>query len=148
MLSRAAPDEIEAVPDLTARAFAGYAAAMGQDGAGRRAWLEGALAAGEVWWIGDRAGVAVLHRDGTTLKVGQIAIDPDGQGRGQGGRAMAAIEAQARDDGATEIALHTAQVMTRLVAFYSRLGFRVQAVGPHPKGRDDRLRVFLVKSLV
>lgn len=152
ILQPAAPGDFPAIRDLTDRAFATYRQNMAP---GRTDWpmdwLRDAVARGDVHWLQDgdgmRPGTVMLSHTGTTLKIEQIAIDPDRQGAGLGARALAAVEAHAQALGATEVTLHTGQQFTRLVAFYSRAGYRVHAVGPHPKGRDDRLRVFMVKSL-
>ncbi len=139
-------DDVEA---LFFAAFDGYIRALGKIPApGQYVWLAPAIDASRVWWLGeDRAGCAVLSSSGTTLTIDQIGIAAGQQGKGLGTQALAVIEAHARERGMSEIQLHTAQVATRQIAFYSRCGFRVHAVGPHPKGRDDRLRVFLVKSI-
>lgn len=149
MLSLAGPEDLPALVALFDAGFDGYMRGMGRASAwDRSAWMRQAITDGTAFWIGERIGGVVMTRDGSTLKIDSITIDPSVQGRGHGIRALQTIEAHAQATGATEIALHTAQQFTRLVAFYSKAGYRVQAVGPHPKGRDDRLRVFLVKSLV
>jgi len=147
MLTPAHSSDLAALTTLFELSFANYAKHMGRKWPGPYPWLEAALERSEVWWIGDEAGAIVMHQDGTTLKIDQIGIYPEHQGAGIGAKAMEAAEDYARSINCTEITLHTAQIMTHLVAFYSRAGYRVGHVGPHPKGRDDRLRVFMVKSL-
>ena len=106
------------------------------------------IAAGECFWLDEsRTGAAVLKPEGRSMKLDVLGVRPEAQGSGLGARAVAAIEAHARAQGARVLHLQTAQCYTHLVAFYSRLGFRVNAVGPHPEGMDDRLRVFMVKRL-
>ena len=134
-LVQAAPGEEAAVIDMLSAAFADYVKAAGRERAGPYTWLRAALEAGQIYWIDDgdtRVGATNLSRNGTTLKIEQIGIHPDAQGLGIGGRALAAIEDHARSEGAFEVTLHAGQMFYRLVAFYSRHGYRVQAVGPHP----------------
>ncbi len=149
MLTPATEADVPALDALFSAAFADYAAAMGQTApVDRTPWIAGALRDGGAFWIGNRIGAVLLSRTGTTIKIESIGIHPDRQGHGNGRKALDAVESHARADGATEIALHTGQQFHRLVAFYSGAGYRVTAVGPHPKGRDDRLRVFMMKSLL
>jgi len=65
-------------------------------------------------WL-DRADIASL---------GQLAVDPALQQAGIGGRLLAYAEARARDDGAAEIALDTAEPATHLVRWYTSRGYR------------------------
>jgi GNAT superfamily N-acetyltransferase len=55
---------------------------------------------------------------------GQFAVSPDLQRRGIGLRMLQFIEQQARDRGATELALDTAEGAIHLCQWYERLGFR------------------------
>ena len=55
---------------------------------------------------------------------GQFAIRPDLQRQGIGSRLLRVIEARARECGAAELALDTAEGATHLRAWYERLGFR------------------------
>lgn len=148
MMEPADPGDLDTLDTIFESGFADYARSMGQSFSGRRVWLAAALSGGSVWWLADRRGAVVMSRSGTTLTIDSLAFAPAHQRAGLGRRALDAIEAHARHSGATEIALHTAQQFTHLVAFYSKSGYRVVRVGPHPKGRDDRLRVFMMKSLV
>jgi predicted N-acetyltransferase YhbS len=54
----------------------------------------------------------------------QFAVDPALQAHGIGLRLMLATEQLARDSGAQEIALDTAEPATHLVGWYGRLGYR------------------------
>jgi predicted N-acetyltransferase YhbS len=57
--------------------------------------------------------------------LGQLGIRPDLQGNGLGGRLMRAGEEKARQLGAEELALDTAEGAVHLRAWYERLGFAV-----------------------
>ena len=62
----------------------------------------------------NRAGVAVL---------GQFAVAPDYQNRDLGRRLMETIEQRAKAQGATDIALSTAEEVPELMAWYQRKGY-------------------------
>lgn len=148
MLSLAKPEDVPALTSLFTRAFTDYAHRMGRAKSGPYDWLGNVVARQEVWWFDQRQAAIFMRHHDTTLSIEQIAVDPQHQRKGTGRAILETIEAEARAKGLTEIVLYTAQQMTHLVAFYSKYGFRVVGVGPHPKGRDDRLRVFMSKSLV
>ena len=54
----------------------------------------------------------------------QFGVDPSLQAQGIGRRMIAAVEDRAREIGAVELALDTAEPATHLVDWYTRLGFR------------------------
>jgi len=56
--------------------------------------------------------------------VGQFAVEPAWQRRGVGGRLMDWAEARARESGAAEVALDTAETADDLIRFYTRRGYR------------------------
>lgn len=64
----------------------------------------------------ERPGVATFH---------QFAVDPQCQGQGVGGLLLNHIEARARELGAAEMALDTAEGALHLLARYERCGYRV-----------------------
>lgn len=150
-LARVVEEEAKAALAVQKAAFAAYVGGIARETAPDYTWFERTVAEGAVWWLlndTDRVGVAVLSRADTTLSMDSLCIATDRQAQGLGLSALAALEAHAKREGATEIRLYTVQKYTQLVAFYSRSGYRVDRIGPHPKGRDDRLRVFMVKSLI
>ena len=55
---------------------------------------------------------------------GQLAVDPQFQGRGIGKRLVGVAEAEAWREGACEIALDTAEPALHLVEWYKKLGYR------------------------
>ncbi|MEL6588193.1 MAG: GNAT family N-acetyltransferase [Pseudomonadota bacterium] len=147
MLTQAKAADEAALERLIEAAFVDYVQALGRDWPGPYPWLPDAIGQGRVLWIDGTKGCAVIDRDGDTLKIDQIAIDPAHQGRGTGRQAMAALEDLGRRAGFARITLFTAQVHTRLVAFYSSLGYRVTDLRPPTSGKDDIPRIHMTKSL-
>lgn len=68
---------------------------------------------GDCDWYG---GPGVAH-------FGQFGVDPDHRGQGVGRRLLELVEIQARDSGATDLALDTAEVATHLIELYHRKGY-------------------------
>jgi GNAT superfamily N-acetyltransferase len=64
----------------------------------------------------ERPGVSCLN---------QFAVEPELQKHGIGSALMDAVEARAREVGATEIALDTAETATHLIRYYSGRGYRI-----------------------
>ena len=57
--------------------------------------------------------------------VGQMGVEPSMQRQGIGEELIRYVEKIAREDGAAEIALDTAEPARRLIEWYERLGYRV-----------------------
>lgn len=66
------------------------------------------------------------ERGGGPASFGQFAVEPDLQGNGLGTRLVALVEERARALGSDEIECDTAEGVTRLVAYYKRLGYEVR----------------------
>jgi ribosomal protein S18 acetylase RimI-like enzyme len=78
---------------------------------------------------------------------GQFAVEPELQGRGIGSALLSAVEASAREAGASELALDTSEHADALITFYERYGFR--KVGEVEwTGVTNYRSVVLSKSLV
>lgn len=67
-------------------------------------------------------GLIVIPLSGGSWKVRQVAVDPDRQGEGLGGRLMEKVIETAHERGIAEIFLHSRAEVT---GFYERLGFEV-----------------------
>lgn len=67
--------------------------------------------------------------------VGQFAVAPELQCNGIGSALMTKVEAMAAADGATELALSTAEPAVHLIAYYEKRGYRIvehtDATQPH-----------------
>lgn len=84
------------------------------------------------------------YRD-TLWHFGQFAVDPNHQGRGIGAALVAQVEETARQQGAQEMGLDTAEPATGLVAFYNRLGY--EHIGYTQWGSVNYRSVVLSKRL-
>jgi N-acetylglutamate synthase-like GNAT family acetyltransferase len=85
------------------------------------------IARGETWLIdaaGEAVGVTSMHRRDDAIHIFNIAIHPAAQGRGLLRAVFAFAEGQAREGGATKLALFTNALMERNRAIYAHLGFR------------------------
>ena len=69
-----------------------------------------------LWSWYEREGVA---------KISQLGVEPSWQGRGLGRMLVEAAETRAREDGAKELALDTAEPATHLIDWYGRMGYRL-----------------------
>jgi ribosomal protein S18 acetylase RimI-like enzyme len=72
---------------------------------------------------GEAGGPPWYARDGIA-GIAQFAVEPTLQANGLGRRLIDMVEQQAREDGATEISLDTAEPATHLVGWYGKLGYR------------------------
>ncbi|MEO0676858.1 MAG: GNAT family N-acetyltransferase [Pseudomonadota bacterium] len=149
-LTVAEPSDHDQIHALFLDGFRDYARDIGRE-PGPNPWLHDAIAAGDIHWLIDGGGAEVgatwlVSKEGG-LALEMLVIDPKAQNAGHGTAALARIEAEALKRGARHITLYTASRRTHLVAFYSKHGFRVWKVGPHPQGRDDYLRVYMTKPL-
>ena len=75
--------------------------------------------------------------------VENLAIDPLRQGGGHGRFLMAAAEEAARAASRSVVRLYTNEVMTENLAFYERLGYRVEA----RRLEDGYRRIYFAKTL-
>jgi GNAT superfamily N-acetyltransferase len=57
--------------------------------------------------------------------VSQFAVEPECQRRGIGSALMKRVEGMATEDGATELALNTAEPAAHLIDYYAKRGYRV-----------------------
>jgi len=72
----------------------------------------------------DRPGPTPWYERDDVAVFTQFAVDPVFQGQGIGDRMVATVETRARELGAAEIALDTAEPAKHLVVWYTRLGYR------------------------
>ena len=68
-------------------------------------------------------GILVLEETPEGFLLDNIAILPEGQGKGYGRALIEFAEAEARRRGFAEIRLYTHEMMTENIALYSRIGY-------------------------
>ena len=78
-------------------------------------------------------------------RLGQFGVRPDARGRGLGRSLLRCIENRARDLGARELSLDTAEPATDLIGMYERWGFRRVAMADWDA--TNYLSVVLSKTL-
>lgn len=88
-------------------------------------------------------GLIVLLPQTDHLLLDNVAVAPEGQGRGLGRRLVAFAETEARRLGFGEVRLYTHVTMTENIALYGRLGF----VETHRAEQAGFSRVFMRKLL-
>lgn len=88
-------------------------------------------------------GLVVLIDEDGHLLLDNIAVAPEAQGKGIGGRLMAFVEAEGLRRGYTELRLYTNEKMTENLTLYPKLGFEETHRG-RQAGFD---RVFFRKCL-
>jgi len=112
-LNYTAVDQTEEVTRSRIRAGECLVAEAGGRLVGTIHFRDAASSSGCPWF--DRPEVASFH---------QFGVLPDWQGRGLGLRLIEAVERRARESGAAELALDTAEPATHLVRFYQKRGYR------------------------
>jgi GNAT superfamily N-acetyltransferase len=68
------------------------------------------------------------------LLIENLAVSPPHQGRGYGRRLVAHVEILARGLGHAEVRLYTNKLFTENIAFYQKLGYRIDAETPFKGG--------------
>lgn len=97
------------------------------------------------WYPPGTAGHCDWYRRPDVAVFGQFAVQPASQGQGVGSLLIAEVERRAREIGAGELALDTAEPATHLIDYYARRGFRQVEVAQW-KGKTYR-SVIMSKSL-
>ncbi len=104
------------------------------------------IADGQAWVVEDAGrvlGVLVLEETPEGFLLDNIAVSPEGQGKGYGRALIEFAEAEARRRGFAEIRLYTHEMMTENVALYTRIGF----VETHRVSEKGYERVYMTKQL-
>lgn len=142
---QAAPSDLTSILRVTNAAYARYADRMDQPPAPVLRDHRQEIEAGLVWVLGEPiVGLIVLVRDGDSLLIENVAVDPPAQGSGLGRRLMEFAERRASESGLRRLTLYTNEVMTENLAIYARLGYHEVA----RRSEDGYRRVFMEKILV
>jgi GNAT superfamily N-acetyltransferase len=147
MIRRAQPTDRAAVEQIVRDAYSMYIERIGKPPGPMLDDYAALIADGTVSVLEDGDGtivaIIVLLPKPDHLLLDNIAVRPDGQGRGLGRQLVAFAEAEARRLGHAELRLYTHQKMTENIALYARLGF-VETGRGQEAGYD---RVFMTKRL-
>jgi GNAT superfamily N-acetyltransferase len=139
-------EEAEAIHALVRDAYALYVPRIGREPSPMNDDYPALIAARKVWAIddeGELAGVVVLEDTPDALRVGNVAVRPESQGRGLGRQLLSFADGEARRRGYGAVILYTNAHMTENVARYPKLGY-VEVGRGHERGFD---RVFFRKEL-
>lgn len=144
---RQAITEDQAAIEACVRAvYSIYIERIGKQPAPMLADYQALIARGVVYVLLDEAnlcGVLVMMRQGESMFVENIAVDPRFQGHGLGHALMAFVEERARMEHLSAIRLYTHELMAENLVFYRKLGFEEEA----RYKQDGYRRVFLRKRL-
>jgi len=89
------------------------------------ATLDGAVVGTILYYPPNPEAPAEYYRRPGVAVFGQFGVEPAHRGKRIGSAMLAHVEALARADGATELALDTAEDAKALVAMYTKMGFRI-----------------------
>lgn len=127
-LRAAGPGDAEFAYRVREAAFRSYVEQLGPwDEAGQRRDHERRFAEQEFLVVerdGRRVGIVALQMRPDGLRLNQLMIHPDHQGRGTGAAVMEVLFARA-DTAGLPVRLRVLRVNPRAATFYGRLGFRV-----------------------
>jgi ribosomal protein S18 acetylase RimI-like enzyme len=128
VLRRAGPADAAAIAALTREAYAKWVPLIGRLPKPMAADYDVAVRAHliDVLEAGD-ALVALVEciREPDHLLIENLAVAPAHQGQGHGHRLMAHVEASARALGLGEVRLYTNKLFQENIAFYKKLGYRL-----------------------
>ncbi|HEY7626739.1 MAG TPA: GNAT family N-acetyltransferase [Ilumatobacteraceae bacterium] len=122
----ASADDLDQVVACVHAAYSKYVPLIGREPAPMLADYPTLIAAGFVHLAEDSdgmVGLIVMWPEDGRWYIDNIAVRPNGQGRGVGSALLAAAEAAARDDGCTELWLYTNEAMSENLDYYPRRGF-------------------------
>lgn len=140
-----------AIDRLMRDAFTPYAEKLGRGPiADPYPWLEAAIGHGDIYVGLDKTeivGVVATSRRGDELVIKRLAVDPLRQGAGIGSWLLGQIEQTARGDQVKALSLQTAEMMPDLLRLYYRHGFLETRKALPGHGKDNHLRVYMMKKL-
>lgn len=134
---RAEASDLEAVTDLTTRAFEPWVSVIGRRPAPMDADQRALISSGCVFLIdidGFVGGAVVLVPSADALIVESVAVHPERQRLGLGRRLLAFAETIAREHELHAVRLFTHARMTSNINLYQRLGYAIIGKQPIPGG--------------
>ena len=138
--------EADAVHNVVDAAYRHYIARMGKPPGPMLDDYAARIAGGQTWVVEDAGaivGILVLEETAEGFLLDNIAVSPEGQGKGFGRALIEFAEDEARRRGFGDIRLYTHEKMTENIALYTRIGF-VETHRISEKGYD---RVYMAKRL-
>lgn len=122
----AGPADVPAVKAVTDAAYEHYIERIGLVPQPMRRDHAANVAAGQVYVTGDPVvGLVVVEERADHLYLDNIAVRPDAQGQGVGGRLLRFVEAHARALGLAEVRLYTNAKMWENQEIYPKFGYEV-----------------------
>jgi ribosomal protein S18 acetylase RimI-like enzyme len=146
MIRLARANEAGTVQAIVHDAYRPYIARIGKPPGPMQDDYAARIAAGQAWVLEDAGtvmAVLVLEAGPESFLLDNIAVRPDGQGKGHGRALMRFAEQTARAQGFDAIDLYTHVLMTENQALYSRIGY-VETGRVSEKGFE---RVYMRKYL-
>jgi N-acetylglutamate synthase-like GNAT family acetyltransferase/uncharacterized damage-inducible protein DinB len=122
----AGADDVPSMTRLVRAAYAGYVPRIGREPAPMRADYASVIAGGHTWVAernGQLLGVLVLEPADDHLLLENVAVAPEAQGLGVGGRLLTVADEQARKLKLPTVRLYTNEAMTENLEYYTRRGF-------------------------
>jgi N-acetylglutamate synthase-like GNAT family acetyltransferase len=136
--------DVGALTELARKAYAHYTERMGKEPAPMKADYQTLVDTGGVW-VAERddvlVGLLVLKFESDHVLLDNVAVSPEAQGGGIGGRLLDFTDEQAREHGVSEVRLYTNEAMTENLAYYASRGF----VETHRATDHGYRRVFFTK---
>jgi GNAT superfamily N-acetyltransferase len=146
MIRPARPGEADTLRDVVHAAYRHYIPRIGKPPGPMLDDYAARIADGQAWVLEDAGGIMgilVLEETPECFLLDNIAILPEGQGKGYGRALIQFAEAEARRRGYAEIRLYTHEMMTENVTLYTRIGF----VETHRVSEKGYARVYMTKQL-
>ena len=145
-LRRAGPEDVEAIRDLTRRAYAPLVEMVGREPLPMVADYEVAVREHLIDLLHEGEALCALIEmvvEPECLLIENVAVSPEHQGKGLGSSLVRHAEAQALALGMLKVRLYTNQAFASNVALYQRLGYEVDSTEPFMGGWT----VYMSKSL-
>ena len=145
----ARPSDLNAVVELSRRAYEPYEAVLGITPVPVTEDYGPRIERGEVWVLEDgeaHVGLVVLEDHGDRSVLFSVAVAPERQSAGIGRKLLSFAEETARKRGHRTLALYTNAKMERNIRIYSQCGYRETGRRPHP-ARPGSVVVDMEKQL-
>jgi GNAT superfamily N-acetyltransferase len=138
--------DVPALSEVARQAYAPYIERIGREPAPMTSDYRAVVARGEVWVAEDGRhilGMLVLSEEPSCLLIENVAVVPEGQGKGVGKALMRLAEDRAAASGLSELRLYTNAAMTENLSYYPSRGY----VETHRGEESGFQRVFFRKRI-